>query len=318
MNGNMRLGIWLTASLACTAQAGEFNIGPDNDVVGEVVQIQAVHEDTFVRLARRYNVGYQELRDANPGVDAWLPGEGTTIVVPTSYVLPRAERRGIVINVSELRLYYFPDGPTGRVITHPISIGRMDWATPLGRTSIVAKTENPAWYPPESIRIEHAARNDPLPRVVPPGPDNPLGKYALRLGIPGYLIHGTNKPAGLGMRVSHGCIRMFPEDIEVLFDDIPTGTPVTIVNQPVKLGWGSDGLYLEAHAPLEEQLNSGDWSATELTKAFVAVTEERQGDLMSWDLAEQVMAASSGIPEFVSASRIDRRAAASMPRVDSP
>jgi L,D-transpeptidase ErfK/SrfK len=318
MNGKMRLGIWLIATLCSAAQAAEFDISPDSDVVGEVLQIQAAYEDTFVRLARRYNVGFEELRDANPGVDAWLPGEGTTIIIPTSYVLPQVERRGIVINVPELRLYYFPDGPTGRVITHPISIGRMDWATPLGRTSVVAKAENPSWYPPESIRIEHAARNDPLPRVVPPGPDNPLGKYALRLGIPGYLIHGTNKPAGLGMRVSHGCIRMFPEDIEVLFDDIPTGTPVTIVNQPVKLGWGSDGLYLEAHAPLEEELNSGDWSATELTRAFVAVTEERQADLMSWDRAEQVMAASAGIPEFVSASHVDHGAAELPPRGDSP
>ena len=195
-----------------------------------------------------------------PHVDPWLPGEGTKIVIPTQFVLPRAPNRGIVVNVAELRLYYFPAAssvaPEGtlagsrRVITHPISIGRMDWSTPLGTTSVTGKVANPSWTPPQSIRDEHAARNDILPRVVPAGPDNPLGKHALRLGLPGYLIHGTNKPSGVGMRVTHGCIRMFPEDIEALFKTVPAGTPVMIVNQPYKLGWTADGLYLEAHPPL--------------------------------------------------------------------
>jgi L,D-transpeptidase ErfK/SrfK len=175
-------------------------------------------------LARTYNVGFEELKQANPDVDAWLPGEGTKITIPSRYVLPRAAQRGIVVNVAELRLYYFPEDsrapPEGvapgsrRVITHPISIGRLDWSTPLVVTSITSKVVNPSWYPPQSIRDEHAARNDALPRVVPGGPDNPLGKHAMRLALGSYLIHGTNKPSGLGMRVTHGCIRMFPEDIE--------------------------------------------------------------------------------------------------------
>jgi L,D-transpeptidase ErfK/SrfK len=212
-------------------------------------------------------------------------------------------RAGIVVNVAELRLYYFPDGDRGRVITHPISIGRMDWSTPIGRTTVVAKVANPAWYPPESIREEHAARNDPLPRVVPPGPDNPLGAHSLRLGLASYLIHGTNKPSGVGMRVTHGCIRMFPEDIEALFKSVPVGTPVRIVNQPYKLGWGNDGLYLEAHPPLEEQQATTDWSATELTRVFVAATETRRTEVL-WNEAERVMQAARGIPEFVSATAI--------------
>jgi L,D-transpeptidase ErfK/SrfK len=294
----------LAAVLACTAaQAVEFAIDEQTEVIGELQVIEARYEDTFVKLAREYNVGYEELRRANPGIDAWLPGEGTPITIPSRFVLPRAERRGIVINLPELRLYYFPDDDGRRVITHPISIGRMDWGTPIGRTTVIAKTENPTWYPPQSIRDEHAERNDFLPTVVPPGPDNPLGNHAMRLGIPGYLIHGTNKPSGVGMRVTHGCIRMFPEDIEALFGTVPMGTQVRIVNQPFKLGWGDDGIFLEAHSPLDEE--SDEWSATELTRAFVAATEGSEGPVeFDWRSAERIMQLARGVAEFVSASRI--------------
>jgi len=299
-----RVGVsWALAAilLSAGAPAAEYVLSDGSELIGEVKTIRARHEDTFVKLARSFDLGFEELRDANPGVDPWLPGEGTEIVLPTRYVLPRAERRGIVINIPELRLYYFPAGDGQKVITHPISIGRMDWATPLGRTTVVSKARDPSWYPPESIRAEHAERNDPLPAVVPPGPDNPLGRHALRLGLPGYLIHGTNKPSGVGMRVTHGCIRMFPEDIEALFEDVDPGVQVHIVNQPVKLGWGPGGLYLEAHAPLDEEQQAGEWTATALTRAFVAATEERSADV-EWMSAEQIMVAGRGIPEFVSKS----------------
>jgi L,D-transpeptidase ErfK/SrfK len=290
------------AVYAVVARAAEFDVSPDQDLVGRVRVIEARYEDTFVTLARTYDLGYEELRSANPDVDAWLPGEGTKIVLPTQYVLPRAPRRGIVINVPELRLYYFPANEPGKVITHPISIGRMDWSTPLGTTTIVDKVPNPSWYPPQSIREEHAARNEPLPTVVPPGPQNPLGQFALRLGLPGYLIHGTNKPAGVGMRVTHGCIRLFPEDIEAMFESVPVGTPVRIVNQPYKLGWATDGsLYLEAHPPLSEEREAGEWSMTDLTREFVAVTEDRYVDVY-WGSAETVMHEASGIPVQVSSS----------------
>jgi L,D-transpeptidase ErfK/SrfK len=277
--------------------AAEYALSPESDIVGEARVIEARYEDTFVSLARRYDVGYDALRRANPDVDAWLPGEGTKIVIPTQHVLPRAERRGIVINLPELRLYYFPADDSDHVYTHPISIGRVDWRTPLGKTSIVSKSMNPAWYPPQSVREEHAANNDPLPAVVPPGPDNPLGKHALYLAISGYLIHGTNKPQGVGMRVSHGCIRMFPEDIEALYDMVGAGTKVQIVNQPYKLGWGPEGLYLEAHRPLAEETEA--WNATELTRIFVAATQERHAQV-EWHAAEEVMTEASGVPEFVS------------------
>jgi L,D-transpeptidase ErfK/SrfK len=316
------LPLWL---LAATASAAEYWLAAEDEVFGEVQVIAARYEDTFVSLARTYNVGFEELRRANPTVDAWLPGAGTPIVIPTQFVLPRAARRGIVVNVAELRLYYFPtsadfppegvDPRSQRVITHPISVGRMDWSTPIGTTSIVAKAANPSWYPPQSIREEHAARNDFLPAVVPAGPDNPLGKHALRLGLPGYLIHGTNKPSGVGMRVTQGCIRMFPEDIEALFKTVPTGTSVRIVNQPFKLGWTADGLYLEAHPPLLESNEDGEnvdnsenieagiafreSAMTELTRAYVAATAERHANV-SWEEAERVVQLARGIPEFVS------------------
>jgi L,D-transpeptidase ErfK/SrfK len=229
---------------------------PDVDVIGEIRVVYAAHEDTLLDVARRYSIGYDELLKANPGVDRWLPGETTPIILPTRFILPPAPRDGIVLNVSEMRLYFFPKPAPGEkpmVMTFPVSVGRMDWKTPLGTTSVVAKQLDPPWYPPASIKAEHAAQGDFLPDVVPPGPDNPLGRHALRLGKAGYLIHGTDKPDGIGMRVTHGCIRMFPENIEWLFDHVAVGTPVHIVDAPVKVGWLAGNLFLETHSPLEEE-----------------------------------------------------------------
>lgn len=312
---NMRLmprfvALLIGLAICAGAMATELPLRADSQVVGENATIVTEHRDTFVALARRYDLGFEELVRANPDVDPWLPGEGTEIVLPTQFVLPNAPREGIVINLPELRLYYFPDGEEGRVITHPISIGRMDWGTPLGRTMIQSKATNPTWYPPQSIRDEHAAENRPLPAVVPPGPDNPLGAHALRLALPGYLIHGTNKPSGVGMRVTHGCIRMFPEDIEALFESVPVGTAVRIVNQPVKLGHDGSALYVEAHPPLPERLSEGASALTELTRAFVAFAEEGRGNDFDWALAERVAMTSRGVPERISSAFVP---AASVP-----
>jgi L,D-transpeptidase ErfK/SrfK len=307
-------------ALAAPVRAVDYWVADGQEVIGDVQVISARYEDTFVALARTYDVGYEELKRANPDVDPWLPGEGTKITIPTRFVLPRAERRGIIVNLAELRLYYFPadsgSAPAGavpgvrRVITHPISVGRMDWSTPLGITSVTGKVANPSWYPPQSIREEHAERNDILPRVVPPGPDNPLGKHALRLGLPGYLIHGTNKPQGVGMRVTHGCIRMFPEDIEALYKNVPPGTAVQIVNQPVKLGWADGSLYLESHPPLpESNVDGEDVDAanaaavqesplTSLMRAYVAATQTQRIE-WQWDAAERATELGSGVPEVI-------------------
>jgi L,D-transpeptidase ErfK/SrfK len=310
----MKLKLILTSVLlpllSAVAASSEYALSPDSDVIGEIQVIRAVHEDTFVGLARRFDVGIEELRRANPGVDAWLPGEGTEIIIPTRFVLPDAPRQGIVVNIPEYRLYYFPDGDgpdgdagpgpggsVGRVITHPIGIGRQGWDTPYGATSVVRKKHLPTWTPPDSVREEHAARGDILPAVVAAGPDNPLGEHALYLGFSSYLIHGTNDARGVGMRVSHGCIRMFPEDIASLFQAVEPGVPVRIVNQPYKLGWGEGGLFLEAHPPLVEE--SEEWTATELTRLYVGATGERSVQVR-WNQADAVMTAGSGMPEFVS------------------
>lgn len=257
---NRRLMSFIAGIAACaladeSAIAEVYELPPEgHDVIGALGTVISRRDDTLLDIARRHGLGYEDIVRANPEVDTWLPGEGTEVVLPTRFVLPPGPRRGVVLNLAEYRLYYFPEPKRGEravVMTYPISIGRMDWATPLGRTSVVSKVRNPSWYVPESIRAEHAAEGDPLPRVVPPGPKNPLGKHAMRLGLPGYLIHGTNRPAGVGMRVTHGCIRMFPEDIGFLFEQIPVNTPVRIINEPVKVGWDGDELVVEAHRVLE-------------------------------------------------------------------
>ncbi len=238
------------------AQATVFPLpSSDNDVIGEVKVVHAQREETLLDIARAHSLGYDEMVHANPGVDRWAPGEKTPIVLPTRYILPDTPREGIVLNIAEMRVYYYPAASAGgeRVVhTYPVSIGRMDWKTPMGLTKVIAKDVDPAWRPPASIKAEHAAEGDILPDVVPGGPDNPLGRFAMRLGVPGYLIHGTNKPFGIGMRVTHGCVRMYPEDIEHLFGMVPIGTPVRLIDQPVKVGRLNGEWLVEAHEPLEE------------------------------------------------------------------
>ena len=244
------------ALLAGTARGQTFTLPPQEvGLVGEIQKIEAAHEDTLLDIARRYQLGHDEILLANPEVDRWLPGEGTRVTLPTRYILPNGAREGLVLNVPEMRLYYYPPAGPGeqpQVRTWPVSVGRMDWNTPLGQWKIIRKQTDPAWYPPASIRKEAADRGEALPEVVPPGPDNPLGRHALRLSVPGYLIHGTNRPWGIGMRVTHGCIRMYPEDVTTLYEQVAVGTPVRIVNQTVKAGWLLGTLYIEVHPPLED------------------------------------------------------------------
>lgn len=217
----------------------------------EVKYVPAKQEDTLIDIAVNFRLGQDEIVLANPFVDRWLPGEGTPVRIPSSFLLPDAPRQGIVVNLPEMRIYYYPDA--SKVITYAIGIGREDdWRTPLGKTRIVGKTENPSWTPPKSIVAEHLADGDELKPYYPPGPDNPLGLFAFRLGIPGYLIHSTNVVNGVGMRVSHGCIRMYPADIEQFFPLVKVGTQVNIVNQPIKVGWYHDTLYLESYPQMEE------------------------------------------------------------------
>ena len=258
---NMNMYKFLTSILTIVAcgqsQADIFTLPPpDVDVIGQMESITASRDETLLDIARRFDLGQNEILLANPKVDRWLPEENSVVVLPNRFILPNVERTGMVLNLPEMRLYYFPKPAPGEmpvVITHPVSVGRMDWETPLGKTSVVTKKKDPDWRPPQSLKDEAIADgNEPLPDIVKAGPDNPLGRYAMRLGIPGYLIHSTNKPYGVGMRVTHGCLRMYPEDIERLFEQIPVGTPVHLVNQPIKLGWLAGSLFVELHPPLEE------------------------------------------------------------------
>jgi L,D-transpeptidase ErfK/SrfK len=237
---------WQTRSIAAagilllaTPQLWAASILP---IIGIPTVYEAHEEDTLLDVARTYDVGYVEIRTANPNLDPWMPGAGSLINVPTQHLLPAGPRRGIVINLSELRLYYFPPRAAAP-LSFPIGIGDEGKETPVGHTTIARKAVHPTWIP---TRSEHD--EDPeLPNIVPPGPDNPMGNYALYLARKGYAIHGTNKPYSIGRRDSHGCIRMYPEDIEALFKRVAIGTPVAIIDAPVKLAWVIDVLYLEIH-----------------------------------------------------------------------
>ncbi len=293
----------LLAGLATmTARAETFVLPPaDVDLVGSVKVVYSRFEDTVLDIARNNGLGYDQLINSNPGIGPRFPGEGTPIVLPTRYVLPNTPREGLTLNVSELRIYYYPKVEPGQkpvVIVYPVSVGRMDWRTPMGKTSVVRKVKDPSWYPTASIKAEHARDGDPLPDVIPGGsPENPLGGYALYLGIPGYLIHGTDerKSFGIGMRVTHGCVRMYPENIEQLYNIVPVGTPVYLIDQPVKAGWLGNTLYLEVHTILgEEDEPVRKVSVQEALKIINA--KIKPGTPVDMEAVELVVEQGSGIP----------------------
>ena len=281
------------------ADPAEMRWGPNKSVVGDIKVYAARFDDTLLDIARRFGMGIAELRLANPNVDLWLPGEGTAVRLPSRHVLPSSPRRGVVINVPEMRLYYYPRAGS-EVRTWPISIGRLEHETPLGRTTVTRKKVGPAWYPTDSIREEHAARGEILPPVVEPGPDNPLGSHALYLGFPTYLIHGTNRPYSIGMRVSHGCIRLYPEDIVELYDHVTPGTPVTIVDQRVKAGWLGGELYLEVHPNPGVPTNEGRPSMTDAVRAIIGATPEAiEPPPVDWGSVRDALVAADGVPTVV-------------------
>ena len=286
---------------------------PDQSVIGEPQIVYTKEENTFSDLAREYGLGYDEIVAANPDIDPWLPGDETAVLLPTQYVLPDVPRRGLILNIASKRLFYFPevaeDAPV-QVLTYPIGIGRVGWETPLGDTTVISKARDPSWYVPASVRRERAELGNPLPAIVPPGPDNPLGHFVLKLDMPGYLIHGTNQPYGVGMRVSHGCVRLYPENIEPLYDMVGLGEPVTIINEPYLAGWRDGELYLESHSPLEDDAISPEQRMQEIfdrtrnmSGAFIEQEEQ--------DQAIAVAGAARGVPVRVlmaDANEVMRRA----------
>ncbi|MBI1422219.1 MAG: L,D-transpeptidase family protein [Gammaproteobacteria bacterium] len=300
------LAIFVLLLAARSAFAQLFLLPPEGeDMVGAIRYTEATHADTLLDIARRNDLGYEEIRQANPNVDTWLPGEGTRVVLPMRFLLPDAPRKGIVINVAEMRLYYYPKPKPGQaalVQTYPISVGRANWSTPITETRVTAKITDPVWYPTESIRAEHAADGDPLPKSVAAGDDNPLGRFALRLSLADYLIHGTNKAFGIGMQVTHGCIRLYPEDISYLFENVPVGTPVRIVNQPYKTGWHNGQLYLEVHPLLEGAKEENRQNKTPVVQALIAATSNRPQYPVDWHKVEVMALERKGLPEAVGPS----------------
>ena len=307
--GLFRLGhgapsLLLSLFLLCLpARASVYPLpGDGSPVIGENGSMTTVYEDSLPDLAQRYSLGYYEIIRANPGVDVWVPGAGKRLTLPGQRILPPGPRDGIVVNLPEHRLYFYPKPKRGEkpaVITYPVSIGKMDWRTPLGETRIVSKVRNPTWTPPESVRKEHAERGDVLPKVVPAGPDNPLGLFAMRLAVSGsYLIHGTNNPLAVGMAVTHGCIRMYPEDIAALFPLVPVGTKVRLINEPVKVAWVEGQLLLEVHPPVDAE---GQSIEPDLQVLEPLLDQELGSDIAAihWDLARETLGAATGLPTLV-------------------
>ena len=271
----------------------------DAAVIGADATIRSHYEDTLPDIARRYNLGYEEIARANPGVDMWLPGEGTRILLPGRRILPPGLREGVVVNLAEHRLYYFPKPNKNEkpvVITYPVSIGKMGKNTPLGQSYITAKIKHPSWYPPASVRKEHAELGDPLPAVVGPGPDNPLGDFMMRLGFGDgtYEIHGTNKPVTVGMGITNGCIGMYPEDVAVLFALVPIGTPVRLINVPLKVALSGGTLLLEAHPPVDAQGQSSEPNIDRFSDLLRATVHDATIAIL-WDYARQALRKADGV-----------------------
>jgi L,D-transpeptidase ErfK/SrfK len=276
----------------------------EQSVIGVPQVVFASPDDTLSDLARAYGLGYDEIIAANPGVNPWLPGENTPILLPTQYILPDVPKEGIVLNMASKRLFYFPavaEGEKQLVRTYPIGIGRVGWETPLGATTVVSKAKDPHWFVPASVRREHRELGNPLPAVVPPGPDNPLGHRVLKLEMPGYLIHGTNQPFGVGMRVSHGCIRLYPENIELLYELVAIGETVQIINEPFLFGRLNGELYFEGHAPLEDDTID---AVDRLDVLLAGQTDEYGAPLYPEDVerVRALAAAENGVP-----GRVTRR-----------
>lgn len=289
---------------------------PDIDIFGQIRTTQASRSETLLDIARQYDIGQIEIMLANPNVDRWLPEDGATVILPSRYIIPQGERKGLLLNLPEMRIYYFPEPKKGEkpvIITHPVGIGRMDWVTPLGISKIVEKKKDPTWIPPKSLQMDRIANGEqPYPSIVPPGPTNPLGRHAMRLGISSgsYLIHGTIKPFGVGMRVSAGCVRMYPEDIEALFDKVPIGTQVQVVNQPIKLGWLLDSLFVELHPPLEEdqeKYSNYHGIVVAAINDFLARNSNKRNIPEDFEIDQEALAQAilekSGIPVLISRSR---------------
>ena len=273
----------------------EFQLSDGQNIVGTIAAVNTREDDTLSDIARHFGLGYNDISIANPDIAPWTPEPGSRVLLPLQYILPDAPHKGIVLNLANMRLFYYPKKQPNEVFTYPIGIGRQGWNTPMGSTTIIAKKANPSWVVPESIHQEHAEKGDLLPRVVTAGPDNPLGLYAMRLGFPHYLIHGTNKPYGIGMQISHGCVQLYPEDIEVLFKKAAVGMPVRIIHQPYLTAWDLDMLYLEANEPLSKWTRDKPRLKKQLLKQLRQISSKKNVSI-DWKKVDRSIQRSDGIP----------------------
>ncbi len=282
-----------TGRMATTIEQHDFAVTGGNDVIGRLAVVKLEKGDTLPDIARHFGLGINAISAANPRVDVWAPKTGEQVILPLSFILPDAPRKGIVVNVATMRLFqYKGEGTSLAVSTYPVGVGTRERPTPIGPTRIYRKAARPTWHVPASIAEDHRKKGDPLPSQVPPGPENPLGEYALYLSKAGYLIHGTNKPASVGLNATNGCMRLYPENIKELFNDTPVNTQVAIVNQPYLVGQRDGVLYMEAHTPQE------DSDPLELAKIYetLRTIEKKTGRTLDWNKVKEVQTAAMGIP----------------------
>lgn len=271
----------------------EFSVAKGDDVIGRMAIIRLQKGDTLPDIARHFGLGINAVSAANPEVDVWVPMAGERIILPLSFILPDAPRKDIVINLAAMRLFQFKgEGASLTALTYPVGVGTEERPSPTGQMHVERKAVRPTWHVPASIAEDHRKKGDPLPDKVLPGPNNPLGEYALYLSKPSYLIHGTNKPASIGLRATNGCIRLYPEDVEKLFVNTPVKTPVSIVNQPYLIGLRNGVVYMEVHASPEAL------DTDEFDKAYAKLKniEKKSGHRLDWSKVKTVLAEARGIP----------------------
>lgn len=300
MRGYLAQSIPLPGYPADAIEQNDFAVAEGDDVIGRLATIRLERGDTLPDMARHFSLGINDIRAANPGVDIWVPDAWERILLPLTFILPDTRRNGIVINLATMRIFHFKkNGTLLNVSTYPVGVGTEERPTPMGEMVVLRKKHRPTWHVPASIAADHRKRGDPLPSKVPPGPLNPLGEYALYLSEPSYLIHGTNKPASIGLRATNGCIRLYPEDIERLFEKTPVKTPVLIVNQPYLVGRRDGIVFLEAHTPFAET-GTANWKKVHAKLKHI---EAQSGNPLDWKKVKEVVIGARGIPVPVSVDR---------------
>jgi L,D-transpeptidase ErfK/SrfK len=274
-------------------ERNDFSVAKEDDVIGRLAFVRLEKGDTLPDIARHFSLGINAISAANPGVDVWAPEAGERIMLPLSFILPDAVRKGIVINLASMRLFHFKGGSKlPAVSTYPIGVGTEERPSPMGQMYVARKMFRPTWHVPASIAEDHRKKGDPLPSQIPPGPLNPLGEYALYLSKSTYLMHGTNKPSSIGLRATNGCIRLYPENVKKLYEQTPVNTPVSIVNQPYLIGQRNGVVYMEVHAPME------NLDTDELGKIYAKLRniEKKSAHTLDWKKVKETLAEARGIP----------------------